>query len=317
LYRFLKKELKNSHLYPDQYYKELNRSIAAKLALTPDEVFPGNGSDEILDLFFKAFIQPNDRILIFEPSFSLYKILCEIYRARIIKIKLKNFQYSLGDILKNLKKNIKAVIICNPNNPTGTYINQKDLECLIKKLNTGQFLCIDEAYYQYAMASDFPDSLQLFKNYRKKANLIVTRTFSKIHSLAGLRIGYSFANKEIIKTLNKIRMPFNINLLADRAAQYCLKNDSVIKKFQTQNYKNKKYFYSELENLKLPYIPSEANFILIKTPISGKAVFDNLIRKGIIIRPFESPNLRYYIRVTIGTRTELKKLIKEFKLLFR
>ena len=192
-------------------------------------------------------------------------------------------------------------------------MNQKSLEKLVDKLNSRQFLCIDEAYFDFAAAKDFPDTLELFKQIGEKKNLIITRTFSKIYSLAGLRIGYAFTKKEYVKALNKIRIPFNINLLGDRAVQYCLQNDFYLNKCKELNFKNKIFFYSELEKLKLSYIPSEANFILIKTPVPGKKLFNKLLQKGIIIRSFENPELEYYVRITIGTRQELKKLIKELQ----
>ena len=313
LIRFLKKELKNIYLYPDQHYKNLINTIADKVSLFPSQIFVGNGSDEILDLFFKAFIKPGDKVILFNPSFSLYKILCEIYHAGVVLIDLKDFQYNIDSILKKIKRDIKAIILCNPNNPTGTYLNQKDLQKIVAALNPKQFLCIDEAYFDYAAAKDFPDALELFKQIGEKKNLIITRTFSKIYSLAGLRIGYAFTKKEYIKALNKIRIPFNINLLGDRAVQYCLQNDSHFNKCKELNLKNKFFFYSELEKMKLSYIPSEANFILIKIPVPGKELFNKLLRKGIIIRSFDNPELKYYVRITIGTKQELKKLIKEMR----
>ena len=314
LLKFLKKELRNIYLYPDQRYKNLINTIANKIKLPPSEIFAGNGSDEILDLFFKVFIKPGDKVILFNPSFSLYKILVEIYNARPVWINLKDsFQYNIDDILKKMKKDIKVIILCNPNNPTGTYLNQKNFEKLMARLNASQFLCIDEAYYHFSTAKDFPDTLKLFKAIKGKKNLIVTRTFSKIYSLAGLRIGYAFAKKEFIDILNKIRMPFNINLLGERAVQYCLKNDSCLDKFKKLNSENKIFFYSELDKLKLSYIPSEANFILIKTHIPGKSLFNLLLQRGIIIRPFENPELKYYVRITVGARPEIKKLVKELQ----
>ncbi len=313
LIRFLKKELKNIHLYPDQLYKDLINIIAYKINIPSSNIFAGNGSDEILDLFFKAFINPKDKIILFNPSFSLYKILAEIYGVKPVWIELGNFQYDIDKILPKIKKDVKAIIICNPNNPTGTYLKANSMERLIKKLNSNQFLCIDEAYFDFSTTRDFPDMLEIFKQAGDKKNIIICRTFSKIYSLAGLRIGYAFAKNEIIRFLNKIRIPFNINLLAERAAWYYLKNDIPIDKFKKLNFENKIYFYSELKKLKLLYIPSEANFILVKTHLPGKQVFHLLLQKGIIIRPFENPELKYYIRVTIGKKKEIRKLIKELK----
>ncbi len=313
LIKVLKKNLKNIYLYPDQSYKSVKKAIADKIKLKPSEITVGNGSDEILDLIFKALIRPKDKVLLFNPSFSVYKILSEVYKTKPVWINLKNFQYNIDNILNKLSNNIKLIILCNPNNPTGTYLDKKDMEKLITRLPGRTTLCIDEAYFNYAAALNFPDTLQLFKKYINKKNIIVTRTFSKIYGLAGLRAGYAFSNKKFIKILDKIRIPFNLNLLADKAIVFLLQNDSNLEKFTNLNMENKLFFYSQLKKLNLSYIPTQANFILIKTPIPGKIIFNKLLQKGIIIRPFEDTVLKNYIRITIGTKKEIKLLIKKLK----
>lgn len=313
LIKVLKKNLKNVYLYPDQSYKSVKKAIADKIKLKPSEIITGNGSDEILDLIFKTIIKPKDKVLLFNPSFSVYKILSEVYKTKPIWINLKNFQYNTNNILNKLSNNIKLIILCNPNNPTGTYLDKKNMEKLITRLPRQTTLCIDEAYFNYATALNFPDTVQLFKKFMNKKNIIVTRTFSKIYGLAGLRAGYAFSNKEFIKILDKIRIPFNLNLLADKSIIFSLKDDKNTEKFIKLNMENKNFFYSQLQKLNLSYIPTQANFILIKTPLPGKIIFNKLLQEGIIIRPFENPELKNYIRITIGTKKEIKLLIKKLK----
>ncbi|MBU1077147.1 MAG: histidinol-phosphate transaminase [Spirochaetes bacterium] len=310
---FLKKKIKNIYRYPDQDYKEIKAVLSKKLKLSTGEIFPGNGSDEILDLIFKALIKPKEKVLLFEPSFSVYTILSDIYKAAPIRINMINFQYNLDTMLKKLSKQIKLVVICNPNNPTGTYLNSTDMERLIIKLPSNTTLCIDEAYYDYADSGDFPDMIKLYKKYGSKKSIIVTRTFSKIYAMAGLRIGYAFSNSEFIGLINAIRIPFNVNMLAEKASIYALQREKITQKSRKRNTENKAFFCSALERLNLSYIPTQGNFILIKIPIPGRIVFQKLLQKGIIIRSFNDPALKYYVRITIGTKNEIKKLIKQLK----
>lgn len=313
LKQYLKKEIKNIYLYPDKEYKNTRNILAKKISLTSSQIILGNGSDDILELVFKAIIKPKDKILLFTPSFSFYKILAEIYNTKIIWIKLNNFKYNIKNILRKINPSIKLIIICNPNNPTGTYLNQEDMEKIINKCPQKTTLCIDEAYYNYTDADDFPDTVSLFVKYYKKKNIIVTRTFSKIYSMAGLRIGYAFSNSEFISLLDKIRIPFNLNILGEKAVKYVLKKDNLIEKYRQLNIKNRAFLYSQLNRLNLSYISTQTNFILIRIPISGQKIFNKLLKKGIIIRPFTDDNLKNYIRVTIGTYRENKQLIKELK----
>jgi len=308
----IKKFLRNINRYPDMHYSELKKNIAKKENLLVEEILPGNGSDEILELFFKCFIKKGDRVLIFSPSFSYYKILTEIYKAKVVLVKLRNFRFDINEILKKIKE-VKVIILCNPNNPTGTYLNKKDLTFLIEKLKKNQFLCIDEAYYNFADSNDFPDSVSLFNKYKKGKNILITRTFSKLYGLAGLRIGYGIANKDIIKLLNKLRAPFNVNYIAMQTVKYLLKDKKYVQKIKKKILDVKYFFYEELKELNLFFIPSQTNFVLVKFPFSGEMVFNYLLSNGIIIRIFNSKELKDYARITIGKKGEMKILVKYLK----
>ncbi len=300
------------HLYPDSSYYQLRKKIAEKLNILPENIITGNGSDEILDLVFKGFVKPGDKVIIPNPSFALYKILSAIYKTKVLKLNLKNFHYNISSLLSKISPDTKLIILCNPNNPTGTYISSSDMETIIRKLPPKSILVVDEAYYHYVTATDFPDMLSFIKKYKNK-KIIITRTFSKIFGLAGLRIGYGIAQKGIISFLDKIRMPFNVNRLAVYAAIKALECNEFINKCYLLNKKNKEYLYTELEKLGLEYIESQTNFVMIKLPVDGEYVNQKLLQQGIIIRPLSEYRLRNYIRVTIGTRKELKKFLKELK----
>lgn len=312
----LKKNLREIYRYPDKDYKNLKLKIAEKLNLAPENIIVGNGTDELIDLAFKAkyLLSKNLNVLLFYPSFSLYEILSKIYNANIIKVELNDFEYEVNKIIKKIEKNpVDLISLCNPNNPTGTYVNNTDLFKLVENIKDDTLLLIDEAYYNYATAKDFPDSVELFKHFEKSKNIFITRTFSKIYGIAGLRIGYAFGNKKFIELLNKIRMPFNVNLLAEKAAINLLENDKFVKKCYIKNYKNKIFLYRELDKLNLYYKKSEANFILIRLPIKAQIVFEKLLKKGIIIRTIQDKGMENFIRLTIGKRSEVKKFLKELK----
>jgi len=306
----LKKNLKNIFRYPDKEYKELKTKIADKIGVSNENIVLGNGTDEIIDLVFKYKINSSSKVMFFKPSFSLYKILVNIYSAKPVEIPLdNNFGYNIEKIIDNLNQDIDLLILCNPNNPTGTYINNNNLIRIIESLNEKTLLLIDEAYCHYATASDFPDTVEIFKKFEHKKNLIITRTFSKIYSLAGLRIGYGIANKELIKILDRIRLPFNINILANIAASVSLQNDKFIDKCRIRNYQNKMFLYEQLEKLNLKYIKSEANFVLIELPQEADNIYQKLLEQGIIVRPITEEGMGNYIRVTIGTRKEIEKFL--------
>ncbi len=309
----LKKNLKNVFRYPDKEYKELKSKIAEKIGISEENIILGNGSDEIIDLVFKYKIKPSSKVIIFKPSYSMYKIFVKMYSVSPVEIKLENYEYNIDEIIKHLSNDIDLMILCNPNNPTGTYLSHNNLTRIVEVLNKNTLLLIDEAYFNYTTAPDFPNTVKIFKSFENIKNIIVTRTFSKIYSLAGLRISYGFGPKNLISFLNKIRMPFNINFLANVSALASLENDKFIEKCKIKNQQNKIFLYKELEKLNLKFIKSEANFILIELPQKAEIVFEKLLKKGIIVRTFYNDGMENYIRVTIGTKGELKKFLKELK----
>ncbi|MBN1898478.1 MAG: histidinol-phosphate transaminase [Spirochaetes bacterium] len=313
----IKKNIKNVFRYPDKEYKELRRAIAGKIGLGPENIIPGNGTDEIIDLVYKYRIKPSSRVLLFDPSYSLYRIYNSIYSAETVSVKLDNYQYNVDKILDHLSEDISLVVICNPNNPTGTYLNQADMVKLVENLNKDTMLLMDEAYFHYATASDFPASVQIFKKYRDKKNIFITRTFSKIYALAGLRVGYGLGNKDVIDLLDRMRMPFDVNTMAQAAVLASLKNDRFIDQCKNANQLNREFFYSELDRLDLQYIKSQSNFVLIDLGRKAEEIYEKLLSRGIIVRPFYEKTLDHFIRVTVGKRTELRKLIKELENILR
>ncbi len=317
-FRILKKIkniLPDIKLYPDMEYKQLKNKLSGVVNLNTDEIIIGNGSDEIFDLIFKAFINKTSKVIIPAPSFSIYNILTAVYSAKPVFFKLEEknrFAYNIDKLLKKINSTIDAVILCNPNNPTGTYIDENDLLKIVSKISNNTLLVVDEAYFDFTDKNDFPDMVKIIRGFKNK-NIIVVRTFSKLYGMAGLRLGYAFSIKKIIRILNKIRMPFNVNIIAEKTAQIFLDDNSFTDMTFKNVLTNKLFLYNELEKINIEYVPSEANFILIKVKPSGKSVFQQLLKKGIIVRSYSDSVLKNYIRVSIGTRKEMIKFIKELK----
>jgi len=303
-------KLKDLYLYPDGAATELRNKIATKTNLSADNIILGNGSDEILQLIALAYLNAEDEVLISEGTFSEYNFAAQLTNTKVIKVPLKNDTYSLPDFETKITSKTKVIFLCNPNNPTGTYFNESSLKFFLRAVPQNTLVVIDEAYYEYVEASDYPDSLSFLDKY---PNIIILRTFSKIYALAALRIGYGIASKEIITALNKARQPFNANRLAQEAAILALDDQDHLKKSFQNNQEGKKYFYQELDKLNLEYLRTEANFVFIKLPVSGQILFDKFLKKGIIVRPMAGFGFPNAIRVTIGLPQENEQFFKEFK----
>lgn len=311
------KSLKEINRYPDPEYKNLKKAIISylsPLSLSPENIAPGNGSDEILECCFKIFINKGDKIAVLFPSFSYYYILAGIYGARVKRIELKeNEKTSTFELdLKNFEsavKGAKMIILASPNNPTGNAIGEEDFEKIMGILNERkQALVIDEAYAEFSDIS-FVDKV------KKHENLIITRTFSKAFALAGMRIGYALASKEIAGYIEKVRQPFSISLLSQNAAVEALKNQAYVKEIAEKIKRERKRMFEELGKISgIKAYKSHANFILIKTiKKSSKEVFRKLAEKGIIVRECSAFGIENYIRVTIGKRNENSAFLKAIK----
>jgi len=293
-------------LYPDQNCYELNRLLAEKLDMTPENIAIGNGSDELMLLIALAYISAGDEVLISLNTFSTYEMVSRLMEASITRINLKNYAYDLEQMAKVSSPKTKLIFVCNPNNPTGTMNTKKEMDYLLSKIPQNTILVIDEAYGEYVESPDYPDSIDYVK---KNKNVIVLRTFSKIYGLAGLRIGYGIARPDIIKYLNLVRLPFSVNRLGQIAASASLSDTNHIEKSKRNNSDGKAYLYNELEKLGLSFVRTEANFIFINLNNDADTAFMELMRRGVIVRPLTSFGMPGSIRVTIGTPEQNKKFV--------
>ncbi|MDY6821419.1 MAG: histidinol-phosphate transaminase, partial [Deferribacterota bacterium] len=271
------KFLDNLHIYPLGDARYLRRAISDKFNIDQDEIVFGNGSDDLIEIILLTFLRSGEHALSISPSFSEYYLISKIVGSFCKKVRLSaSFEYDFDRIIQHIEKNTKIIFLANPNNPTGTYFNESALITFLGRVDKDKIIVLDEAYREFAEASDFPKSLDLLANFK---NLIIMRTFSKAYGLAGLRVGYGITSKEIADLLNRVRQPFNVNSLAQVAAIAALDDKEHLEATYNNNIEGKYYLYSELNKLGYRYIKSEANFILIDVK-DGKRVFENLLKEG-------------------------------------
>lgn len=298
------------NLYPDDNCFYLKRKMHEKFGQPPENIIIGSGSVELIELIFKAYVNPGDQVVMSEPSFIMYKIACQIFGGERIAIPLKDYHHDIEAISRAVNHKTKIVILDNPINPAGTIINKNNFERFLKKLPENVLLVLDEAYREYIEDDDYPDSLHYIKKHN---NIIILHTFSKIYGLAGLRVGYGFSDSDIIAALMKVRLPFNVNIIAQIAATAALDDTEYVKESLQNNEAGKKYLYQELNRLDLKYTPTYGNFILVHFTGDVQEVFEKTQQKGLILRTVREYGLPNSLRITIGTPVQNKKLIENLQ----
>ncbi len=302
-------EIKNINRYPESGSFYLRKALASKLKVKEDQLIFGNGSDELITLSLRAFVNPGEEVVVAYPTFLIYEMQAKIQGARIRRVPLKKCCYCLDDMAKKVNKKTKIIFIANPDNPTGTYLTHSEVKDFLKKIPDTVLVFFDEAYFEFA-PDDRARTLDLLK---LRKNILITRTFSKAYGLAGLRIGYGVANIQIALILNKIREPFNINRFAQVAAVEALKNKLFLQKVIKHADKEKKYLYCQLKKLGIYFTKSATNFILVDFKTETSFLCDYLLKNGIIIRELKGWGLTNFFRVTVGYHNENKKFIKHLE----
>lgn len=303
------KAAKNVNRYPDGNSFYLREKLSKFLGVGKNEIIFGNGSNEIIEFVVRAYLDAGEEVVISEPTFLIYKIVVAIQGGKSVIVPLKNFTYDLPAMKKAMTPNTKIVFISNPNNPTGTSVGRKEFEEFLKGLPRNVIVIVDEAYNEFVERKDFPKAL----DYINKANVIVLRTFSKAHGLSGLRIGYGVAKPELIEYMEKVRQPFNINLLAQVAALASLEDIKFIDGIRRLVLKEKHSIYNSLDKMGIDYVKSDTNFILINVKRNSREVFNEMLKQGVIVRDMAAYDLKNYIRVTVGKKTENERFIKILK----
>ena len=300
---------KNLKRYPDTNGISLRKVIADKFKIDKNRIILGSGSDQIFELVCNAFIKKNDEVIVPKYSFIIYRLYSKINGAKIVFAKEKNFTISVKDIIAKVTKKTKIVFLANPNNPTGTYISKIELLYLRKKLRSDILLVVDDAYFEYLNEKDYSSGLKLFSKHK---NVLITRTFSKVYGLAGLRIGWGYASKEIINTLNFIKPPFNVSRPALFAASASIRDVNWLKKEVNHVRKWSKILYEKFKEMKIATNESKTNFLLLnfdRVNISSKKVFQKLGNAGLLVRGMDMYRIKNSLRITVGKSKENKKLI--------
>ena len=300
----------NLSKYPDGKSKNLRREISRVYKCDFNKIICGSGSDEIIQMICQLYLNPSDEVIVPQYSFLMYRIYTQIVGAKVIFSKEKNYKVSVSEIIKKVTKKTKIVFIANPNNPTGTYLNKKELIKLRKELKKNILLVLDDAYFEYMKNKDYQSGLDLFKN---RDNVIVIRTFSKIYGLASLRVGWGYASKKIVNAMNMIKPPFNVNQLAQIAATEALKDKTFINKSINHNIIAASKIKKFLEKYNIFSNEITANFLLLnfdRCKFSANYVFKKLKSKGIILRSMEDGyNIKNKLRLTIGSNRENAKFM--------
>ena len=299
--------------YPGENDLSLIEVLAKKFKLDKDRIILGAGSDQIFEFICKAFLKKGDEVVVPQYSFIIYRIYSQIYDAKVLYAEEKNYRISVENIISKVSKKTKIVFIANPNNPTGTFISKKELLYLRKKLKSNILLVVDDAYFEYVKDKKYSSGLKLFLNSK---NVIVTRTFSKIYGLAGLRIGWGYGSKNLIRALNKIKPPFNVNSAALAAAKEAVKDSTWLKKEISHVNKWKDIFFKTFKSLNITTNKSYANFMLINInnlKYNSRNIFLKLAKSGILLRKMDIYNIKNCLRVTIGNVKENKKFLSTLK----
>lgn len=293
------------HLYPDGNAYYLKRDLAQHLGISPESLILGNGSNDVLQLVAEAYLAPDDEVIYAAGAFVVYSLVTKLCSATAVVVPMVNDTHDLSAMAAAITDKTKVIFIANPNNPTGTMVTADETAAFMEQVPDDVLVVFDEAYYEYVARSDYPQTLPYVLEGR---NFIITRTFSKIYGLAGLRIGYGIAPPPLVETLNRVRQPFNCSLVGQAAARAALKDTDHVKESQKSNTAGKAFLYKAFDDMGLRYIQTEGNFIMLHVPQSGADIAAALLKQGIIVRPMVGYGYPNAVRVTIGTQQENERL---------
>lgn len=301
--------LNEMHLYPDPTAGDLRRQAAGYFGCAPENLIVGNGSDEIIDLACRAYLNPGDTVLLPECTFSYYRIAALACAAECISVRMDGFSLDSQALIESLKDKPKLVFIANPNNPTGTALGREDLIRILDAADPATLVVVDEAYAAFARRPDFMSAVSQLA----RPNLLVINTLSKSHGLAGLRIGFGIAHPAVINEMNRLKPPFNVNRLALIAGEAALRDDDFLKQTLELNWSEIDRLYAALDELGLSHVATQTNFVLVHLGRKATAVYEELLKRGVITRYGAGPGLEEYLRVSVGLPEENRQFIQSLK----
>ncbi|MER1985430.1 MAG: histidinol-phosphate transaminase [Solibacillus sp.] len=304
---FLQADVSNFAIYPDGYAQNLRTTVANHYGVEESELIFGNGSDDLIAIVTRALLYPGVNTVMADLSFSQYWHNADIEGAEVRKVPLKDGVHDLDAMLAAIDDNTSVIWVCNPNNPTGTIVGDDELASFLAKVPAHVLVVLDEAYVEYITDERYKDTLHYYRDY---ANVILMRTFSKAYGLAAFRVGYGIANKDIIAKLDPVRAPFNNTVLSQAVAEVAIKDQDFINKCREANEKGKAQYVAFCDKHNLHYFPSQTNFIMFEVKASSHVVFEEMMKRGFIIRSGAALGLDGYIRVTIGTEEQNAKFLQ-------
>ena len=305
-----RKALTQCSLYPEGSSPLLRGDLAARLGVDVSQVIVGNGSDEIIRLVAEAFLEPGDEVVVSRYSFIRFEQSSRLMGAGVVSVPMREWRHDLGAMAGAVTPKTKVVFIASPNNPTGTYNTHSEVEEFLKRVRSDVVVVLDEAYFHFAA---------LRRGYQRSIprllvhpNLLVLRTFSKAYGLAGFRVGYGVGSPELVRLLNRVRMPFNVNLPGQAAAQAALSDEHFVKRTVQLTEEGKEFLLCGLKKLGTSPLESAANFVFVELPsaFSGRQVFQALLRSGIIVRPMDEYGLLRHIRISVGLPRENRQMLR-------
>lgn len=320
----LKASVRGSHLYPDASAYRLKRRISRMYKVPPESILVSNGSNEAIDLLIRTVCVPGDQIVTSEAAFVAYEVCAQAHGTQTLKARLDSeMRFDLQAMARLVRENarVKVVFIPNPNNPTGTYNTEKELNAFMEEIRAirggSVIVALDYAYWEYVTAKDLPNPMEYV---RSSERVVVLQTFSKAYGLAGLRVGYLIGHPELVGYMNRIRMPFNVGSGALAAAEAALDDRAFVKRARAINREGMKLWEKTLRRWNVPFLPSQGNFLLVNVQRgfgkSGVEVFQAALRKGVIFRPVANYGLHDYLRISVGTQAENRlaiRVLEEFR----
>jgi histidinol-phosphate aminotransferase len=296
------------NLYPDGSAFYLTKRLAAQHRVAPDDILVGNGSNEIIELVVRTFLRPRDEAVMADQAFVVYRLVTQAVAATPKIVPLRNFTHDLEAIADAVTPRTRIVFVANPNNPTGTMFDRVAWQAFLRALPANQLIVVaDDAYADYVDDPDYPDTIGSRGN--GSVPVVTLRTFSKLYGLAGLRIGYAVAPSAVIDAMQRIRQPFNVNALAQIAALAALDDHEHVRRTLEVNREGMAYLTEQFRTMELPYVPSVANFVLVRVG-QGIDVYEKLLRRGVIVRPMDGYGFPEYLRVTVGLPAENQRFIE-------
>ena len=296
--------------YPDGSGFYLRQAIAKKHGVSQDQIVLGNGSNELIELLVRTFLRPGDEAVVPHPSFVVDPMIVQAAGGIRVMVMLKDYRLDLEAMARAVTPQTKLVFIANPNNPTATIVTADEVETFLGRIPERTIVVFDEAYIEFALGPDFPDTIGHMKQGRR---VVVLRTFSKASSLAGLRIGYGVADADAVALMNRIRQPFNVNSLGQVAALAAMEDEPHILECVRMIEAGRHFLYDEFKTLGIRYVPSRANFILVDVGRSASDIYQRLLKEGVIVRPMTPFGMESALRVTVGTPEENRRLVKALK----